>query len=253
MDAGSFVIALLTAAGAAAGPAALGTLPDATAPTARCIAAPGEERSGADELAERRADTDVGRDTGQQDAGTTSAPLAEELAQELADVVADSDDPTSRRLAAALAAAGFEATATAGSSQQTAASRADDGMLDDRSSGSDREPLGDDRMGDGRLGDDELDRNRMGTDDQVDRDQRGADRLDRNQDEDVLDCADRGRQRPTGVEDEEPAASDANRSSDLEDVLSSRGSARSSRSSAPVERGGSGIAAALERGERTAG
>jgi hypothetical protein len=242
MDAGSFVIALLTAAGAAAGPAALGTLPDATAPTARCIAAPGEERSSAEDLGRQRADTDVGLDTGRA-TGASSSALAEELAQELADVVAESDDPTSRRLAAALAAAGFEASVTAGSGQQTAASRSGDGMLDDRSDRSGQEPLGEDR----------LDRNRMDTDDRIDRNQRGADRLDRSQDADVLDCADRGRQQATDVEDEEPPAGRANPPSDLEDVLSSRDPARSGRSAAPVERGGSGIAAALERGERATG
>lgn len=233
MDAGSFVIAVLTAAGAAAGPATLpaAALPEVTAATARCIAAPGEGRSAAEDLGRQRADTDVGLDSG-RDTSTSSSALAEELAQELADVVAESDDPTSRRLAAALAAAGFEASVT-GSGRQTTAARTDGGMLDDRSG----------RSGQDRLGDDELDRNRMGA----------ADRLDRNQDEDAPGCADRGRQRAADLEDDGATASGANRSSDLEDVLSSQGSARSGRSGAPVERGGSGIAAALERGERTAG
>ncbi|MHA6621482.1 hypothetical protein [Pseudonocardia sp. DLS-67] len=233
MDAGSFVIALLTAAGAAAGPAALGTPPEATAATTRCIAAPGEERSGTADMGRQRAGTDVGLDSG-RDPSTSSSALAEELAQELADVVAESDDATSRRLAAALAAAGFEAGAT-GSGRQTTAARTDGGMLDDR------------------VGDDRLDRNRTGAEDRLDRERGGADRLDRNQDEDGPGCADRGRQQAADVEDERSGASGANRSSDLEDVLSSRDSTRSSRSSAPVERGGSGIASALERGERTAG
>ncbi|GAA5118339.1 hypothetical protein [Pseudonocardia adelaidensis] len=234
MDAGSFVIALLTAAGTAAGPAPLGALPDVTASAARCIAAPGEDRSGAQAPARLRAGSDAGLDRGQDGAAASSA-LAEELAQELADVVAESDDPTSRRLAAALAAAGFEASVTAGSGQQAAAARTDDRMRDDR------------------MRADALDRNRMGTDD----------RLDRSRAEDVPDCADRGRQQDAGIEDDgledgsledgRGAASGANRSSDLDDVLSSSGSARSGRPSAPVERGGSGIAAALERGERTAG
>src|SRR5688500_6111345 len=77
MDAGSFVIALLTAAGAAAGPAALGAPPDASAPAARCIAAPEEERS----------DTDVGLG-GQRDTGSGSSGLPDELIDDLADVVA---------------------------------------------------------------------------------------------------------------------------------------------------------------------
>jgi hypothetical protein len=244
MDAGSFVIALLTAAGAAAGPAPLDALPDATASAARCVAAPRDDRSGAQEPARLRAGTGVGLDRG-QDGAVASSALAEELAQELADVVAESDDPTSRRLAAALSAAGFEASATAGAGQQAAAARTDD------------------RIGADRMRDDTLDRNRMGTDD----------RLDRSRAEDVSNCAGSGRQQDAGVEDDRGeanrgedsrlrddgleddrgTASDTNRSSDLDDVLSSQGSARSGRPSAPVERGGSGIAAALERGERTAG
>ena len=183
MDAGSLVIALLTAAGAAAGPAALGGLPDATASTSRCIAAPDEERSGsarsdAEALAQRRTDVgldaerDSGRDTGQDtgaNPGTGSAALAEELALELADVVAGSDDPTSRRLAAALAAAGFEPSAdqAAGSRQQdTAASRSGEseqaGRLDDRS-GRQNDQLGDDRLRDDQLRDDRLRTTSSGT------------------------------------------------------------------------------------------
>ncbi|TQM38216.1 hypothetical protein [Pseudonocardia cypriaca] len=238
MDAGSIVIALLTAAGAAAGPAALGALPDATAPVARCIAAPDEERSGsarsdAGVSAEQRAGSNAGLEA--RDRTSASSALAEELAQELADVVAESDDATSRRLAAALAAAGFEASA--GSSQETAASRSDDSGLDSRL---DDSRLDDSRLDDSRLDDSALDRTRL--DDRLgERDGR----LGRSQGDDDLACDGRGADQDTG----------ANRSSDLEDVLS-RSSERertgSDRSSSPVEREDSGIAAALERGERTA-
>ena len=195
MDAGSIVIALLTAAGAAAGPAALGALPDATAPVARCIAAPDEERSGstrsdAGVSAGQRADSDVGLDA--RDRASASSALAEELAQELADVVAESDDATSRRLAAALAAAGFEASA--GSRQETAASRSDDSdsRLDDsrledsrlEDSALDRTRL-DDRLGerDGRSGDD-----RNSGQNAQDDGRQNDDRLGRSQGDDVLAC-----------------------------------------------------------------
>jgi hypothetical protein len=254
MDAGSFVIALLTAAGAAAGPAAIGALPDATASTARCITAPDEERSGsarsdAEVLAQRRADSDVGR--ADRDTNTSSSALAEALAQELADVVADSDDPTFQRLADALAAAGFEPNAD--DRQETTASRSDGDRRDDTRLGdsrSDRTRLDDqlaerdgrdERDGSGRSGsvDDRRDR------DQQSNSQRGDDRLGRNQDEE-RGCDGQGADQGTR----------ANRSGDLEDVLSGgsdreRGDSR--RSSAPVERGGSGIADVLERGERTTG
>jgi len=306
MDAGSMVIALLTAAGAAAGPAALGGLPDATASTSRCIAAPDEERSGrarsdAEALAQRRTDVgldaerDGGRDTGRDtgaNTGTGSAALAEELALELADVVAGSDDPTSRRLAAALAAAGFEPSAgqAAGSRQQdTAASRSGEdeqaGRLDDRS---DRlnDQLGDDQLRDDQLGgsrrdDSELDRDRLDDrladrngraqgrlDDELgddrlgngqdDADQVGDDRLGRDQGNGQAACD--GRADDAG----DAEASGANRSSDLDDVLASRGSDAGSREPAdstadrgrsndPVELDGSDIASVLERGERVGG
>jgi hypothetical protein len=250
MDAGSIVIALLTAAGAAAGPAALGALPDATAPVARCIAAPDEERSGsarsdAGVSAEQRADSDVGLDAG--DRASASSALAEELAQELADVVAESDDATSRRLAAALAAAGFEASA--GSRQETAASRPGDSGLDSGldDSGLDRTRL-DDRNSDQNAQDqrsgNDSDLDRRGRDQQDDG-QQNDDRLGRSQGDDALVCDGRGADQDTG----------ANRSSDLEDVLSRSsdgGRAGSDRSSSSAERDDSGIAAALERGERTA-
>jgi hypothetical protein len=248
MDAGSIVIALLTAAGAAAGPAALGALPDATAPVARCIAAPDEERSGsarpdAGVAADQRAGSDVGLDA--RDRASTSSALAEELAQELADVVAESDDATSRRLAAALAAAGFEASA--GSRQETAASRSDDSGLGSRLDDS-RLDERDGRLGDDRNSDQNAQDQRGGNDadldrrgrDQQDGGQQNDDRLGRSQGDDDLACDGRGADQDTG----------ANRPSDLEDVLS-RSSDRE-RAGSPVERDDSGIAAALERGERTA-
>ena len=301
MDAGSFVIALLTAAGAAAGPPALGALPDATAPT-RCIAAPEEERFGS-----ARPGTDVGLGTGQdtdtgssalpeelveeltdiitragvesatrQDTAAGSSALAEELAQELADVVAESDDPTSQRLAAALAAAGFEASATGRSRQETAASRSDDGGRADRSG-----RAGEDRLGDDRVGQDRVGQDRVGGDDQLDRGRRdddqsrrtGDDRLEDNrlddnrlddnrldQDADQQGCGARGRQQDaeTGADNEDRASTaGGGRSSALDDVLSSQAAERerpgSDRSGSAAGRGGSGIAEALERGERAAG
>jgi hypothetical protein len=290
MDAGSFVIALLTAAGAAAGPAALTAPPDTTGSTARCIAAPDEERSGSGASARQRADTDVGLDS-RQDTGTGSSALSEEfiadladivagtgrdtsagssalaeaLAQELADIVAESDDPTSQQLAAALADAGFEPT---GSRQETAASRSDDSRLDDGPSQSgqrDRNRL-DDQLGQGdddRLSDDQLGNNQDEQDQRGDNnldDERGGtgrqsdDRLDRSQDENLA-CDGQAAAQDSGTNDRGPNDSGTTRSSDLEDVLS-RGSDRdragSDRSSSPVERDGSGIAAALERGEQTA-
>jgi resuscitation-promoting factor RpfB len=293
MDAGSFVIALLTAAGAAAGPVALTAPPDTTGSTARCIAAPDEERSGSGASARQRADTDVGLDP-RQDTGTGSSALSEEfiadladivagtgrdtsagssalaeaLAQELADIAAESDDPTSQRLAAALADAGFEPS---GSRQETAASRSDGSRLDDGPSQSgqrdrnrlddqlgqgDDDRLSDDRLGndqDEQRGDNDLDGERGGTGRQSD------DRLDRSQDENLA-CDGQAAAQDSGTNDSGTNGSGTNdsgttRSSDLEDVLS-RGSDRdragSDRSSSPVERDGSGIAAALERGERTA-
>jgi hypothetical protein len=300
MDAGSFVIALLTAAGAAAGPAPLGALQDTAAPAARCIAAPDEERLGSarpdadtglssrpdpgtgssglpDELVEELADiiTRASLDSatrqdsanrqdsaGRQDSATASSALAEELAQELADVVAESDDPTSRRLAAALAAAGFEASATAGSRQETAASRSDDNGLDDRSGRADQDRLGEDRVDDSRLdqdrvnGDDGLDRGRQdnGQNQRNSDDRLADDQLAR---DDQLDCDGRAQQQDATADDREPTGGGADRSSDLEDVLSSQAADReragSERSDSSAGRGGSGIADALERGERTAG
>jgi hypothetical protein len=267
MDAGSFVIALLTAAGAAAGPAALGAPPDDTAATARCIAAPEEELSGSarsgDDVGQRsRPDADTGspaltreqleeiidifgpesdRDTGQE-SRTGSAALAEELAQELADIVAESDDPTSQRLAAALADAGFEPSATGGSRQETAASRSDDEGRGDRSSRSDER--GGDQRGDQRGSlDDQLGQRDEQADDRRGDNRQRDDRSGRNQD-DASAC------------DEQVADTGANRSSDLEDVLarrSDRDQGDSDRSGSRAERDAdSGIAAALERGERTA-
>ncbi|TWF75938.1 hypothetical protein FHX44_111825 [Pseudonocardia hierapolitana] len=309
MDAGSFVIALLTAAGAAAGPAPLGALQDTTAPAARCIAAPDEERLGSarpdaglssqpgtgtgssalpDELVEELADiiTRASLDSAtrqdsatredsvtRQDSATVSSALAEELAQELADVVAESDDPTSRRLAAALAAAGFEASAAVGSRQETAASRSDDNGLDDRSGRADQGRLDDrtgqadqDRLGDDRLEDSRLDQDRADSDDGLDRGRRddarnqpgSDDRLadDRLGQDEQLDCDGGAQQQDAAAEDRESTAGGANRSGDLEDVLSSQAGEReragSERSGTPAGRGGSGIADALERGERTA-
>lgn len=278
MDAGSFVIALLTAAGAAAGPAALGVPPDASASAARCIAAPEEELSGS-----ARSDTDVGagsrsdtgdgstalppeliddladivagagngrdaREDNRQDTGTGSSALAEELAQELADIVAESDDPTSQRLAAALADAGFEPSATGRSRQETTASRSGDDEPGDRSNRSgDR---GDDQRGTDERGSDqrELDEQLGQRDDQVD-DRRGGSQDDRVQEERSQDgasaCDEQAAEQDTGT----------NRSSDLEDVLSRRSDrddGDSDRSRSRAERDDSGIAAALERGERTA-
>jgi hypothetical protein len=281
MDAGSFVIALLTAAGAAAGPAALGAPPDASAPAARCIAAPEGERSDTDvglggqrdtgggssglpdELIDDLADAVVGTGSGRgadtgsdsrQGTSTGSSALAEELAQELADIVAESDDPTSQRLAAALAAAGFEANATGGSGQEAAASRSDDG-LDDRSNRADERgdnQRGGNQQGGNQRGSDQRDRldeqlgqrdDQVGNDRQRD-DQQRDDRLGRSQD-DTSACAEQAAERDTG----------ATRSSDLEDVLSRRSDRDQGdpdRSGSRAERDDSGIAAALERGERTA-
>jgi hypothetical protein len=226
MDAGSFVIALLAAAGAAAGPAGLGALPDtAAAPAARCIATPdGDESTGsrdsgaldlpqrsdsaridADTLAERRAGAggrDTGRDTAGESRASTSA-LAEELARELAEVVAGSDDPTERLLAEALAAAGFEADAEAAPGareRDSAASRSDDadraGRLDDRPGRLGDDPgdsrLDDTRLDQDRLDDNRLDQDRLGDDElaenRLDQDRLDQDRLDQDRlDQDRLD------------------------------------------------------------------
>lgn len=258
MDAGTFVIALLTAAGAAAGPAALGTLPDATSPTAspvaRCVAAPDERSRGTSDR--QRTDTDVGS---RQDTGATSSALAQELAQELADVVAESDDATSRRLAAALAAAGFEASA----GQETAASRTeepdrenrldDEQLQDDQVGGNDRA----DRLDDSRLEDDRLEDSRL-----------DDDRLGRNEADEQLGCDGRAADPGDASEGGATGRGDdarSERSGDLEDVLSSLGeeraarerdggsAGRSNRADAAAERGGAGIADALERGDRAAG
>jgi hypothetical protein len=310
MDAGTFVIALLTAAGAAAGTTqgAPGGLPEATAQAARCIAGPDEDgrtgngirgsdeldlperscgarsdsssdaRSDAEALAERRADADAGRGTSQetsedtsqnrgQDTGQDTAALAEELALELADVVAGSDDPTAQRLAAALAAAGFEVEPR--DQQQTTASRSGDTGQD---------PPGDDQLQDDELGQDQLGDNQRGNDQlgddqlgkgQRDRNQSGDnqgsnDQLDQNRDEAGLDC-DGG----TSEQGSDSDATGGSGSSDLADVLSSGDESSSAPvdsaadrdepgaqrdgSRAPVERGGTDIASVLERGERAAG
>lgn len=293
MDAGSFVIALLTAAGAAAGPAALGALPDTTAPAARCIAPPeertGSARSRADAFADRRADSDVGLDsraetgTGSpeltqdqleeitdivvgtdsvrgtgQDTNTGSSTftdaVAQELARTLADIVAESDDPTSQRIAAALAEAGFEPS---GSGQETAASRTDDTGLDDTGLG-DRSSRADQRDRnrlDDQLGNDQNEPDRQGGNDLDDNQgssgRQSDDRLGRDQDEDPA-CDGQAAEQNNGTDN-----SGADRSSALEDVLSSQADEReragSERSDSPAGGGGSGIAEALERGERTAG
>jgi hypothetical protein len=270
MDAGTFVIALLTAAGAAAGPAALGTLPDATSPTAspvaRCVAAPDERSRGTSDR--QRTDTDVGS---RQDTGASSSALAQELAQELADVVAESDDATSRRLAAALAAAGFEASA----GQETAASRTeepdrenldDEQLQDDRIGGNDRaDRLDDNRLDDNRLEDrtgrdqrdDELDDSRF-EDSRLDDSRLEDDRLGGNEADERLGCDGRAADPDDASGGEATGRGDdarSERSSDLEDVLSSLGEERAARErdGGSAGRGGAGIADALERGDRAAG